>query len=342
MSKKGGGGRKSRRSGVGRGRGNDLSTAVERVSGRLFWNHTGLAFSAGGDAVQTYAIAPALGGQTGMLGGAKLTSLADIFQLYRFTKFKMRLLQANSYPSPAATATSHAALGARVDLDGPDPTTLNEALGYPVVTDVCWSQANAASSAPGVWHMPSVGGNWVSVPKKLLLDQPVKWWQTVASTQTPELIENQGQIVIAGLCNVASLTWRPNVEIRYTCEFKNFIANNLTRKNREDNSQLALKCRASAHESDDDISDEDIDQELIDEENKMIDDPAAKLMSYARKRTQQGSSFSPTSSEFVRIKKEVSAEKLNKAQSLSRAIGVSLSRALKVLDTEAALSAPPG
>jgi len=197
---------------------------TETVSGQvIITTGTTSAITAYGMALNPNFTAVTSGtGQTvNIYGSSKLNNMSDLFQYYRFKRVALKLLGyrvgqddygfsiAGYYPGNVQTA----------------PTDGDGVLGAPWSSDPVFYQnqtdganVNAFETVPSVPKLRSI-------PAKLLLDQPIKWWRTKVSANVDDTLEYQGQLYFApGMQATHTVYWH----LEYTIEFKDFVAINQT------------------------------------------------------------------------------------------------------------------
>jgi len=187
------GGLKSRRGADG--------SSVETVSGKLVVSFTNAAATASGTYLNPQ-LSSFVGSQT-VAGGAKLTSLAALFQYYRFTRLRWRLLPAG------ISAVFVAAFQPGSTITTPNYSGV---VGMPCVCPAIFVNTldQVIPATPAVY----------SVPRKALLEQPVKWWKCNPSSEPNDLVY-QGSVFVGATIVFAQSVY---LDISYTCEFKEFTA----------------------------------------------------------------------------------------------------------------------
>lgn len=176
---------------------------VESVSGRLQITFTNTSGTSSG----TY-VSPNFGAFAGtqtIAGGAKLSTLASIFQYYRFTKLRWRLLPSNTNA---------------IEISGYAPDATTSVPNYSGVAGLPHTSDAISINASGV-QSPSVPEK-TSVPRKMLLDQNLRWWRTEPITSEDVNFINQGSLWVGS--SVAFSNQIISIDLEYTCEFKDFIA----------------------------------------------------------------------------------------------------------------------
>jgi hypothetical protein len=147
----------------------------------------------------------AFSGTQTIAGGTKLAAMAALFQYYRFTKLRWRLLPSNTNA---------------IEISGyaPDATTAvpnySGVVGLPLTSDAI--SINASSVV-----IPSVPEK-IAVPRKMLLDQNLRWWRTQPIASEDVNFINQGSLWVGS--SVAFTNQILVMDLEYTCEFKDFIA----------------------------------------------------------------------------------------------------------------------
>jgi hypothetical protein len=191
---------KGNRQGSSRGSNGDK---VERVSGRVLITFTNTSGTSSG----TY-LAPTfpdfLGTQT-VAGGVKLASMAALFQYFRFTRLRWRLIPSNT--------ASYQISGYEPDATSSAPN-YSGVVGLPITSDAIYISTSSDI-------VPSTPSKCV-VPRRALVDQNLKWWRTVPITSEDVNFTNQGSLWVG--CSVTFSTQILLMDLEYTCEFKDFIA----------------------------------------------------------------------------------------------------------------------
>jgi len=173
-----------------------------------------------------------------VIGGNKLVAFGNLFQFYRFTKFKFRILTNGLVPNELYVTGGPQQGEAVVGYQSPDesgvtsqPVSINGAYNLP------WLSETVTFGADG-GTLPSVP-KWQNIPKKILMGSNVKWWLTAPAGAFPAsadplfyyqgllnmVIQNpsNGGGAFSGNPDVSGLSFM--IDIVYTCQFKNFTVN---------------------------------------------------------------------------------------------------------------------
>lgn len=164
-----------------------------------------LLYSGTTDANGLLKIALSPDSTAGALGNAssKLSSMSDLFQLFRFTSVRTR---------PVFVASSRHTVGYLPDITVTDPTTEAQVMALP-------------GSSPTVHFGAALGANYPSnpafhpIPRRFLMSNQVPWWRTRPSAAIDDVFEYQGFIYLwTGLVSSGVA-----LELFVVCEFKNFV-----------------------------------------------------------------------------------------------------------------------
>ncbi len=159
----------------------------------------------------SFAFTAATGLTINTFGGAKLLTLSDVFQYFRFRKLRARLL--GSYSSNPTLQV----LGYFPDSPVGTPLSLDETLSAPWTSEVVFSNNSSVVS----FCQPSVTA-WKAIPPKMLLKQNINWWRTRVDSSVDEQFEYQGTLVFAW-GGFTALFDTAHVVLEYECEFKDFV-----------------------------------------------------------------------------------------------------------------------
>lgn len=203
---------------------------IEKVSGKVLFSFAGAAATS----LVSLGLHPTLpllsGGSAVMKGDVKLSALADLFQYYRFTKFRWRLLPTNSelYIS-----------GYQPDLSQTLPSGTEDIMALPYCGE-------ALLNLSGTESIPSVPA-WNTIPPHMMLQQNVKWWRTRVSGSVDDQFEYQGAASFGRFTDGSQLTGL-YVDTEYEIQFKNFISANQTPK-----TPVESKECSGAHDEEDEL-----------------------------------------------------------------------------------------
>ncbi len=131
---------------------------------------------------------------------ARLASIADAFQWFRFVELKVMLP-----PAATPTADSDASVGYIPRVPNSAPTTHSELMSLPASAHKSRGQSVPAQ---------------MRVPRSILLgDAPIKWFQSIQGTEDTQW-EIQGQYILAINTNTSSAGVQQTYIVEGICEFK--------------------------------------------------------------------------------------------------------------------------
>jgi len=140
---------------------------------------------------------------TNVYGGNKLADVNILYQFFRFTSLRIRIMDSSVgfaqiayYPS-VTRPTSY-------------PTTFDQMTDAPFTSQV--SLFDSSYTTPSVTR-------WFKIPLAALTNQPVEWWNTTPYTTIPAELASQGMFVV-GNSSTGAVT---SFEVDYVCEFRNFV-----------------------------------------------------------------------------------------------------------------------
>jgi hypothetical protein len=145
----------------------------------------------------------------------KLLSLSDIYQYYRCTKLKCRLL----YASPPTNGAVVQVLGYYPDNPINAPFSFNETMQAPWTSDSL--SIIYGNASPSVATTFPTDGKFNVIPRGMMLNQNVKWWRTIASGSVDDQFEVQGMFSIASTDGSNAVNVR--AEFIGEMEFKDFV-----------------------------------------------------------------------------------------------------------------------
>lgn len=220
------GARKNRRQGRGgRNRqGDRVETVVSRMNFETLISVSGSART-GVSYIQlnpNFIFGVTTGGNSQLSGDNKLIAYQTLFTYFRVTKLRMRLI-----PSVLAVTAVEAAgswnvvAGYLPNASQIIPSTYSGALQLPFVTETVCFNADGGT-------LPSVP-KWITVPKRMLLGTPLKWWKCLGGLTSAPGTSNfefyfQG-VLVAGVISApvtatSYVTW--GLDLEMTVQFKDF------------------------------------------------------------------------------------------------------------------------